>query len=663
MNPTSNHLFLTLAALSIFQATLLAQFKPEDSGNPFRRLSSVQTRDLDNGGLHVFSEMTLTRIDTNPVPDDFYAELKTEFINGKEDKSYGLIFRAQDSLNFYAFLIQPSGKYSLQLRRYWKNKPISWSSITKWTSDSNIIRNGVNYLKVRCVKDSIILFINGIPVKGLRDKTYSNGKTGLYAEGGVHIHFQELKIGAKPPETVYEFMPAADSMLSLKPDSATKCFYDFLETKPDWANEPENYFERGFYRMHLSEQYPSHTIGCGMENFTMEMNVRIMRWDSAGLLRVMYHVGKYSHEQKGISLESDSVVKYFNDYHTADTKPLIVRIPFQYDSGRAVHLKLDVQDTDVKLSIDGVERILIIDERFNEPVRGYFKLYLHRLSADIHSIRISSRPIDEYGLASTMPTCAVYRLSPPKETTFKPPVRKEKSKNPVVKFFKQLERDMDEWFWVMVFGIAVLLVSGIIMLIARIRGNKKFNSMFENMFLKYMTLQNGSAGLKQIAKHFGVSPKKTLKHISRFADQHQILLQVAGNQDMLIVIPGLMIALPETCEPVLQKLTDSQSPFRLTPTEAKRDLLTLMRIASVNGNRLSVGILQREYDVQPDRICFFKNIISQKNRSFSEEFEKSAYRLFNSLVEEKNIIKDTASDETAVIIAGDFIRAIIDLNK
>ncbi len=662
MKPVSNQFLITLAFFLMFQESLSAQSKPWVSDNRIGQLASAQTRDLVDEGLHVFSETTTTLIDTNPVPDDFYAELKTEFINGKDDKSYGMIFRAKDSINCYAFLIQPSGKYSLQLRRYWKNKPISWSSITKWTSDSNIIRNGVNYLKVRCVKDSIILFINGLPVKALRDKTYRNGKIGLYAERGVHIHFHEIKIGVKSPETIYQFAPSADSLLALKPDSSTKCHYDFINKIPDWKNEPENYFERGFYRAHYSELYPSYNIGCGMENFTLDMNFRILRWDSAGLFRVMYHVGKYSHEEKCISIENDSVVQYFN-FYTADNKPLTVKIPFEYDSGKVVRLKLEVQDTDTKLWIDGNERILVIDERFTDQVSGYFKLILHRVTVDIFSIRISSRPIDEYGLASTMPTCAVYRLSPPKETTYKPPVRIEKSKNPVVKFFRKLERDMDEWFWVMVFGIAVLLVSGIIMLIARIRGNKKFNSMFENMFLKYMTLQNGSAGLKQIAKHFGVSPKKTLKHISRFADQHQILLQVAGNQDMLIVIPGLMIALPETCEPVLQKLTDSQSPFRLTPTEAKRDLLTLMRIASVNGNRLSVGILQREYDVQPDRICFFKNIISQKNRSFSEEFEKSANRLFNSLVEEKNIIKDTASDETAVIIAGDFIRAIIDLNK
>jgi hypothetical protein len=621
------------------------------------RFPTGPTHYYENGYFHVFSDNNYYFKDTTQVFSDFLCEVKTEFINGSVTEKYGLIFRAAfDTVRYYEFTITADGKYSLMYRNDKEQNQTNKILIQNLNPDSVIQKKGVNILKVHCIRDSIHLFINQQRVHSIRDKSLSKGFCGLVVYDKVHVHFDDYIVALKPFKNKYPIQPAIiDSAYHLPNDVLTKVLYNFTDDQLSWDNEPLYFYERGFYKILKVSNYKSFPVYTHLENFVYLLNIRILNWDSSGSMTLRYHKGKYSHEHQGLIFQRDSTVRYFNDWDYANSQSLSMKIPFEYDSGVVQRIKLESQDTDFKLTINGVERVIIIDETMSELMSGYFEIGVYGIKMDILSLKINKTVSEDYGLQSTMPTCAVYRVNRPQTTTHKPYVPSYEKKNPVLKFLKKLERDMDEWFWVTLAGLTMTVIWFFVYTIIRIKRNRFYKTHFESMFLKRIALSNGSMKLMELAKYFHLSAKKTLYHIDQIADKHHIIKQMIGSNDPIIEVPELMIVIPEMGEPVLIKISGLKN---MTSREAKEDFLSLLRIASVNHNQLTVDILQKEYHAQPNRIHFLKN-----NLSPNEPFEKIVKQLLYTMIDHKNIIKESAGEDAVIQIKPDFVNAVIELNK
>ncbi len=647
---------LMILCLTFMSRILTAQVWVSEPFDTLGRFPCGPTHYYDNGYFHAFSDKSYYFKDSSSVFSDFTCEVNTVYINGAVGEKYGIIFRASfDTVRYYEFAITADGHYSLYFRDD-RGKDKSRTIFRTAKPDTTVQKNGMNHLKAHCVKDSIHLFINGKKVRSVKDKSLSAGYNGLIVNKDVHVHFDDYFVYQKSPKReprpISGFM---DSTYHFRPDSLTKSINNFSSDNFSWDNKPLCFYEKGYFRILKDNQHKYFDIFPGMENFVYWLNIRILKWDSAGTLTMGFHKGNYSHERQSLFFSRDSTVSYSNARNLQNQQPVLFKIPFEFDSGSVHRIKLEVQDSDAKLTVNDIERALIIDETLPEQVSGYFDVGVANVKMDILSYKINKSASFDYGLQASMPTCAVYRLSPPKETTFKPPVRKEKSKNPVVKFFKKLERDMDEWFWVTLVLLCITIIGLIIYIIIRIKRKRSFKNNFESLFLKRIALSNGSMKVDEIAGYFRLSVKKTLFYIDPIADKHHIVKHIIGNKDMIIEIPELMIVIPEQCDPVTKKISGLSN---ITTREAKEDFLTLIRIASVNHNQLTVDILRKEYHAQPNRIHFLR-----KNFTPEEPFEKTAKQLLYAMVDRNNFINESAGEDPVIQIKPDIVSAVIEFNK
>ncbi|OQY19020.1 MAG: hypothetical protein B6I34_10035 [Anaerolineaceae bacterium 4572_32.1] len=126
--------------------------------------------------------------------DDFVIEVEAKAIAGPDDNGYGLVFRYQDSDNFYYYEISSDGYYSIG-----KLLDYEWETLAGWT-ESDRIKQGrqTNVLRVECDGPQMTFFVNGQKLETLRDGDFKSGSVGFMAEAteetGVRVHFDNLKI-------------------------------------------------------------------------------------------------------------------------------------------------------------------------------------------------------------------------------------------------------------------------------------------------------------------------------------------------------------------------------------------------------------------------------------------------------------------------------------
>ncbi len=107
------------------------------------------------------------------------------------DGVYGLVFRYQDVSNFYYFLIDDSGVFSLG-----KREAGEWIDLIPWTfSDAVLAGESFNRLGVTATGNELVAYINSEPVGTVTDPSFSKGGVGLIAqsnvdEGGMHAEFE-----------------------------------------------------------------------------------------------------------------------------------------------------------------------------------------------------------------------------------------------------------------------------------------------------------------------------------------------------------------------------------------------------------------------------------------------------------------------------------------
>jgi hypothetical protein len=127
---------------------------------------------------------------------DGVVEVEARAVDGPDDNGYGLVFRYQDSDNFYYYEVSSDGYYSIG-----KMVADEWETLAGWT-ESDVIRLGrqTNTLRVECDGPRMTFFVNDYQVEALTDYDFDAGSVGFVAEtteeSGVRAHFDNLKVWA-----------------------------------------------------------------------------------------------------------------------------------------------------------------------------------------------------------------------------------------------------------------------------------------------------------------------------------------------------------------------------------------------------------------------------------------------------------------------------------
>ncbi len=150
----------------------------------FNRFTTIK---FEDGFLKLTSQTDLSgwRL-TWPVLDDFYLEASMQTPECRGSDAYGLIFRVPQQVDAdrgYLFGITCDGRYSL---RRWDSRVMHF--LVNWTTHDavNEGEDAVNKLGVMARGDSIALYINGVKVNQVSDRTFLDGQFGIFV-GGTNV--------------------------------------------------------------------------------------------------------------------------------------------------------------------------------------------------------------------------------------------------------------------------------------------------------------------------------------------------------------------------------------------------------------------------------------------------------------------------------------------
>jgi hypothetical protein len=134
-----------------------------------------------------------------PAPPSFgdvHAEVQARYQSGDQAKYYGLVFRYEDSDNFYAFLVNPiSGKYTLMMVLRGQQ-----SNLISFTPSPSINKGpGTNLLRVVARGPNLELYVNNVLVGKITDSTFAAGRVGLIVwndvdPNGAEVFFDNLRV-------------------------------------------------------------------------------------------------------------------------------------------------------------------------------------------------------------------------------------------------------------------------------------------------------------------------------------------------------------------------------------------------------------------------------------------------------------------------------------
>ena len=107
---------------------------------------------------------------------------------------YGLVYRAQDADNYYAFVVGSDGYYGV-LRIEEKEE----TQLVEWQLFPHIHRDGqANRLRVACAGDACDFFVNDEYATTVEDNVWLDGDVGLWARGfaggSAIVRFQSARV-------------------------------------------------------------------------------------------------------------------------------------------------------------------------------------------------------------------------------------------------------------------------------------------------------------------------------------------------------------------------------------------------------------------------------------------------------------------------------------
>ena len=125
---------------------------------------------------------------------DFVLEIEATKEAGPDDNIFGVIVRAIDLRNYYAYILSSDGYY--QVAKLQNN---SWAYVSDWAKSSAIkTGNATNLIKIVCNGDKQSFYVNGVKLTDYNDSSFAYGQLGLYtgtqSEGNVTIGFDNLNV-------------------------------------------------------------------------------------------------------------------------------------------------------------------------------------------------------------------------------------------------------------------------------------------------------------------------------------------------------------------------------------------------------------------------------------------------------------------------------------
>jgi len=133
---------------------------------------------------------------------DFEMEVEATSQNPESGITYGIIFRYQDSNNYYRFDVSDDGFFLLT-----KFENGEWHTLVDWTASPAINKGqNTNVLKVAAEGTEISLFANGQELTRVSDATFSDGNFGFFTStfNGAHswVSFDNLKLWAPDAQEI-----------------------------------------------------------------------------------------------------------------------------------------------------------------------------------------------------------------------------------------------------------------------------------------------------------------------------------------------------------------------------------------------------------------------------------------------------------------------------
>ncbi len=123
--------------------------------------------------------------------------------DGPLGDSFGVIVRAQDQDNFYAFLVATDGRYSAF---HVKNGSLAWD--TRWTAaDDDVVKDGwqTSRLRVLAMGSELRFYVNGRMLVRVPDAIWSSGQAGVIAANayadlfaGERVDFGRWRVWSVP---------------------------------------------------------------------------------------------------------------------------------------------------------------------------------------------------------------------------------------------------------------------------------------------------------------------------------------------------------------------------------------------------------------------------------------------------------------------------------
>lgn len=119
---------------------------------------------------------------------DYTISVKAKWEGGGQDDEFGIYFGKEEDA-YYTFTIRQNGTYCIS-----KFTGYIWKELTTPVK-SDLVENGINELKVTCINNRIIAYINNIQVVDIKDNLISKGYVGVVTYGGVNASFDDFRIG------------------------------------------------------------------------------------------------------------------------------------------------------------------------------------------------------------------------------------------------------------------------------------------------------------------------------------------------------------------------------------------------------------------------------------------------------------------------------------
>ncbi len=136
-------------------------------------------QDYKDGEYHIFvkrpwREFTAWNENARQFKD-FALEVDARLVSGSKDIMYGLIFRVEDSKNYYSFVISGDGYYIVG------GKLDGWYFALEGQAKSAFINEGNsrNRLKIVCKGSQIEVYINGHHLTTVKDYSFAEGFVGM----------------------------------------------------------------------------------------------------------------------------------------------------------------------------------------------------------------------------------------------------------------------------------------------------------------------------------------------------------------------------------------------------------------------------------------------------------------------------------------------------